>query len=154
MPVVSAQCDAQPKEVYYFQKLADLIIIRIFVFYDRNHSVAVAHRLHAPGGRDHACHIRFSASDWWVKLSITARGAGLVSSLNRWKWLAQMERNDGCFFRDPENREAAKCICHIHGYVSSANGPVRNEYNHSPWNGPSRRSDPSCLQMLFVCSQT
>lgn len=82
MPVVSAQCDAQPKEVYYFQKLAYLIIIRIFVFYDRNHSVAVAHRLHAPGGRDHACHIRFSASDWWVKLSITARGAGLVSDVS------------------------------------------------------------------------
>lgn len=63
-------------------------------------------------------------------------------SVQTWKWLAQMERNDGRGFRDPENRDAAKCICHIHGYVSSANGPVRNEYNHSLWNG-------SCWCCLF-----
>lgn len=41
------------------------------------------------------------------------------------------ERNDGGCFRDPENRDAANCIHHIHGYESSRNGALRNERDRS-----------------------
>ncbi len=61
-----------------------------------------------------------------------------------------MERNDGGCFRDPENQDAANCIHHIHGYVSSRNGPLRNEAIAHPetarW---SLILTPECVIYLF-----
>ncbi len=92
---------------------------------------------------------------WLVSTAVNhSAGRDWCVGLNRWEWVTQMERNDGGCFRDPENQDAANCIHHIHGYVSSRNGPLRNEGDRSPWNGPVESHPDAWVCYLSVPKRT